>query len=744
MGQQNIWEILEIAPTDDQQAIRKAYALKLRHCNPEDRPEAFQQLRAAYEEALHPEINSFSIAFEKPSAHPEEVSLGFLPRYQLETPTIPEAFPESVSMVDELFYPAREAFSLQIFEKWIRESRFVNLDLSLHFQEAILKHFNAHGVFFERLFLALFRAFDWESLQQKPSNPLAQILQEIIDANSLESLVNPLEHLPLTLDTLYVAVFNNDLELVKALVKLGVDVAQPSERFKNTLLICAVQNHHLEIMDYLLQQGVDPNQRNEKGQTALTIAASKGFEKAAESLLKAGADVCLYGERHHAFEYALHYGHIALARRLLKAIDLSSEEALEFRGPDGGKALSSKALMQFKQHAMSAFIYGYTDFLDDLNLLVETHVDFVCDPTGNFPVQHEALQPLIRAAGEGDLLTLQERVAEGENVNQTDGKYGYTSLYMACKQGHVACVRYLLACGADPELTLRNGLAPLHSAIQNHHHEIVDCLLSDRADVNRAAGYGFSPLFMAVKFQNKEAFHKLIERGAKDMPTAWFHTALLAAVYDNQLPIVKELIASGSDLQQFSGDGVRTLIYIAALYQYLDVLKYLLSLGLHPDMQPGPSRFNYSSSYNIALTPLTAAVKNNDVDAVTVLLQAGADPNRKSNGSPPLHFVAAKVPYIPQENSQAAFYEACQKSLQIIDFLRAYGADINLTSDGGEPFLIKATITGKVDVALHLIEAGADVNIPNAEGKFAIDYAKQHDWYLLQECLKQAEARQRL
>ena len=48
----NIWRILGIDPTADRAAITAAYRSKLSGANPEDDPEAFKQLRAAYEQAL--------------------------------------------------------------------------------------------------------------------------------------------------------------------------------------------------------------------------------------------------------------------------------------------------------------------------------------------------------------------------------------------------------------------------------------------------------------------------------------------------------------------------------------------------------------------------------------------------------------------------------------------------------------------------------------------------------------------
>ena len=46
------WSVLGIAPSRDRATIRRAYAARLKHANPEDDSEAFQSLRQAYERAL--------------------------------------------------------------------------------------------------------------------------------------------------------------------------------------------------------------------------------------------------------------------------------------------------------------------------------------------------------------------------------------------------------------------------------------------------------------------------------------------------------------------------------------------------------------------------------------------------------------------------------------------------------------------------------------------------------------------
>ena len=48
----DIWEVLGTAPTTDRREVKKAYAKAVKHCHPEEDPEAFQVLYNAYQTAL--------------------------------------------------------------------------------------------------------------------------------------------------------------------------------------------------------------------------------------------------------------------------------------------------------------------------------------------------------------------------------------------------------------------------------------------------------------------------------------------------------------------------------------------------------------------------------------------------------------------------------------------------------------------------------------------------------------------
>ena len=58
MKKENIWHEcvgkLGIEPTSDKKEIKRAYAKLLKQYHPEENPEEFKQIQAAYQKCLHP------------------------------------------------------------------------------------------------------------------------------------------------------------------------------------------------------------------------------------------------------------------------------------------------------------------------------------------------------------------------------------------------------------------------------------------------------------------------------------------------------------------------------------------------------------------------------------------------------------------------------------------------------------------------------------------------------------------
>jgi len=58
-------------------------------------------------------------------------------------------------------------------------------------------------------------------------------------------------------------------------------------------------------------------------------------------------------------------------------------------------------------------------------------------------------------------------------------KNGATPLYLACQEGHLEVVQYLVKdCGAEPSIRANDGMTPLHAAAQMGHNTVIVWLVS--------------------------------------------------------------------------------------------------------------------------------------------------------------------------------------------------------------------------------------------------------------------------
>ena len=61
----NCWKVLEIEPTQDKKEIKKAYARLLKQYHPEENPEEFKHIQAAYQQCLQPDQEIESVSNEQ-------------------------------------------------------------------------------------------------------------------------------------------------------------------------------------------------------------------------------------------------------------------------------------------------------------------------------------------------------------------------------------------------------------------------------------------------------------------------------------------------------------------------------------------------------------------------------------------------------------------------------------------------------------------------------------------------------
>ena len=181
---------------------------------------------------------------------------------------------------------------------------------------------------------------------------------------------------------------------------------------------------------------------------------------------------------------------------------------------------------------------------------------------------------------------------KGAEVDRAE-KDGVTPLYVSCKNGHFDAARLLLDNGAEVDRADEGGRTPLSEACSDGRIDVARLLLDNGAEVDRAVEKG----------QWKGA------------------TPLLVACYKGHVDAARLLLDKGAGVDRADKRG-RTPLDIAKREDHDAVVALLEE---HID----------------AKFPLHAAARTGDVEAMTQLLDGGAEVDAKKDGATPL-FVACE------------------------------------------------------------------------------------------------------
>ena len=231
----------------------------------------------------------------------------------------------------------------------------------------------------------------------------------------------------------------------------------------------------------------------------------------------------------------------------------------------------------------------------------------------------------------------------------------------AARQGDAQAVQALLQQGLDVDGWDTSGTPALHWAVRVDDHDLVDLLLAAGADVNGANRYAEAPIHIAVEYRHIEMVRRLLDAGADiETPDASGEPPLLIATRLGALELVDELLTQGAEVD------ARDLV--------------------------------------LGQTALMLAVRDEDIGLVARLLAAGADVNAQSLAGEEMRFILPIE--VPVGTSKGVGINRMGWPDR--------GARQPIT--GAKTPLLYATRQGNFTLSRALVEAGAELEIADANG----------------------------
>lgn len=272
-------------------------------------------------------------------------------------------------------------------------------------------------------------------------------------------------------------------------------------------------------------------------------------------------------------------------------------------------------------------------------------------------------------------------IARGADVDDVDDS-SKSPLNIAAHRGNMKMVKVLVEEGRASVNRISLGWTPLYSAGMGKGLEVTKYLISKGADVNLGtekygAGkstngkwslYGCTPLHLASAWGMSKIAIELIDSGADlELADSFGKTALLAAVNGGHEGMVKLLLKCGADINVVNHQG-ETVVYLAISRDNGAMISTLINAGADINRTPKTN----------GDTPIHKAAKEGAVNAVKVLLDAGANTEITDfHGNRPLR--VAKSPEIIRMLS------AAEKQAPLLEREREKGAPSALTTATSAP-----------------------------------------------------------
>jgi ankyrin repeat protein len=348
---------------------------------------------------------------------------------------------------------------------------------------------------------------------------------------------------------------------------------------------------------------------------------------------------------------------------------------------------------------------------------------------------------LLDAAKRGDVAAVKALLKEGADPNAAQGD-GLTALHLAAQQGSLDVTKALLDAKADIAAKTRiGGYTPLHLAAQGAHATLVKALLDAGADPAAVTTTsGVTPLHLAAKALGGEAaVRELLKRGSPvNALEKGGQTALMFAAAAGRTAAVVDLMKSGADpsIRTKVEDVLqRMAIDRAAGRQLTDArteLRKKAEDGTERPLTPAEEQQAVAAQREYLSNPENIAklLEGFTPDQVATKRLLWQTPNDGPKSDVEILSRPIQQTLVGKVGGMTALLHASREGhIETARALLDGGANIDEVSGDGTSPLTIALLNGQFDLAMMLIERGANPNIvANTDGLSPLFATLQTQW----------------